>query len=430
MSPSSLNRRDFARLFAFGGSAALFAHPALAELAAAAPPHPWNRRASPLEAADWDAVRAQFLLPRELSVLNAANLCPSPRPVLTSVYDDTEGLDRNPVPSFRDEMHGVKERTRELLAAHLRVSPEEILITRNTSEANNWVSGGLDLGPGDEVLIHSDNHPSNNQAWKAKAERFGYTVREVAQVNPHPGADHYVDAFRRAMTPATRVLAFTHLTSTVGDLLPVAELCALARERGIVTLVDGAQSFGLLDVDLSVLQPDFFTGSAHKWPCGPKETGVLYVNRRVQERFWPSLYSAYAGRTGLSRTHEGMGQRDEPAIRAFGNQIEWLGSIGQAAIEARSRELATVAVEGLSRVDGVQVWTSLDPAHRVAVVSFDPAGLDPAKTIAALEQDGIVAAARGGADRGGIRFSPHFYNSHEDVERGVAAIARYVRTGL
>ena len=431
MSPSSLDRRQFARLFALGGSAALLGHPALQELAGATSDPRFRRATTPSGGAvDWEAVRAEFLLPAELSVLNAANLCPSPRAVLRSVYEDTERLDREPVPSFRSEMHEVKERTRALLAAHLRASPEEILITRNTSEANNWVSGGLDLGPGDEVLIHSDNHPSSNLAWKEKAKRFGYTVTEVPQVNPYPGPEHYLDAFSRAMTPRTRVLAFTHLTSTVGDLLPAAELCAMAAERGIITLVDGAQSFGLLDVDLSVMQPDFFTGSAHKWPCGPRETGVLFVNRRVQDRFWPSLYSAYTGRTPLARTHEGMGQRDEPAIRAFGNQIEWLGSIGQATIEARSRELATALVEELSGVDGVRIWTSADASRRAAVVSLDPAGLEPAKVIAALESDGIVAAARGGSDRPGIRFSPHFYNSHGDVERGVAAIQRYVRSGV
>ena len=157
---------------------------------------------------------------------------------------------------------------------------------------------------------------------------------------------------------------------------------------------------------------------------------MLYVGRDGQDRFWPSLYSAYSGNTGLSRTHEGMGQRDEPAIRAFGLQMTWLGSLGQAAIEARSRELGTAAVEGLARVEGVRMWTSPDPALRAAVVSFDPAGLDPSRVVAALEAEGIVAASRGTGDRGGVRFSPHFYNSHEDVERGVAAIARYVRTGL
>ena len=423
---TSLDRREFARLFALGGSAALLGHPALA----GAQTIPLSAADLGREAPDWARIREQFLMPRELSVLNAANLCPSPRAILDAVYRDTERLNRDPVPSFRSEMHGVKEGTRELLARHLRVKPEEILVTRNTSEANNWVSNGLDLGSGDEVLIFVDNHPSNNRAWKGKAERFGYTVREVEQVNPHPGMEYYVEAFERAITPRTRVIAFTHMTSTVGDLFPARELCRLASELGIISVVDGAQSFGLVDVDLSDIQPDFYSGSAHKWPCGPKETGVLFVNARVQDRFWPSIYSAYSGRVGLSRTHEGMGQRDEPAIQAFGTEMEFLQDIGQAAIEARSHELTDAVIEGLSGIDEVTIWTSPDPALRLAVCSFRPGNLESRKVIAALEADGIVAAGRGDGDRGGIRFSPHFYNTFEDIDRAVASIGRYVRTGL
>ena len=382
------------------------------------------------EAPDWARIREQSLMPRELSVLNAANLWPSPRAVLEAVHRDTERLDRDPVPSYRTEMHGVKEGTRELLARHLRATPEEILVTRNTSEANNWVSNGVDLGAGDEVLIFADNHPSNNRAWKGKAERFGYTVREVDQVNPHPGIEYYVEAFERAITPRTRVIAFTHLTSSVGDLFPARELCRLANERGIISVVDGAQSFGLVDVDLSEMQPDFYSGSAHKWPCGPKETGVLFVNARVQERFWPSMYSAYSGRVGLSRTHEGMGQRDEPAIKAFGSQLKFLQEIGQATIEARSHEFTDALIEGLGGIEGVTIWTSPDPALRLAVCSFRPGNLGSSKVIAALEADGVVAAGRGDGDRGGVRFSPHFYNTFEDIDHAVASIGRYVRTGL
>jgi selenocysteine lyase/cysteine desulfurase len=142
------------------------------------------------------------------------------------------------------------------------------------------------------------------------------------------------------------------------------------------------------------------------------------------------VYSAYTGRTPLASTHEGIGQRDEPAIRAFGRQLEWLSSIGQAAIEARSRELATALFDELVRIDGVRMFTSADPRRRGAVVTFAPAGLAPAKVLAALESEGIVAASRGGSDRAGIRFSPHFYNTPEDVERAAAAIRKYVRTGL
>ena len=426
MSRASVNRREFARLFAVGGSAAMLGHPRFKGFQ----PAPLSTRSLRPGAVDWDAVRSQFLMPPDVTVMNAANLCPAPARVMETVVEYTERLDSRPFPSYRSEIGGGKERTRELLAGFLRVTPEEILITRNTSEANNWVSNGLDLGPGDEVLIFSDNHPSNNQAWKAKGERFGYTVREVEQVTPHPGFEYYLEAFERAITTNTRVMAFMHHSNVAGELFPAKELCALARDRGIISLIDGAQSFGLLDVDLSDIQPDFYSGSAHKWPCGPKETGVLYVNARVQDRFWPSSYSAYSGRSGISRTHEGMGQRDTPALYTFGTQIEFLQSIGQSEIEARSRGLASMLIEGLNRIEGVHMWTPAEPELRGAVVTFRPGELDAGRVLGALEEDGIVAAARGGSSRGGIRFSPHFYNMEVDIERGIDAIGRYIRQGL
>ena len=203
------------------------------------------------------------------------------------------------------------------------MTPEEIIITRNTSEANNIVSSGLDLKAGDEVVIFADNHPSNSAAWTQKAKRFGYTVTTIAQPNPHPGADYYVEAATKALSSRTRVLAFTHQTSTVGDVLPAKELCHVARERGVLTLVDGASAMGFLDVDLGAMQPDFYSGSSHKWPCGPKEVGVLYVNARAHEKIQPSIISAYAGTIGISRRMEAMGQRDEPAIIGFGEAIRF-----------------------------------------------------------------------------------------------------------
>jgi isopenicillin-N epimerase len=426
MSRSSVNRREFARLFAVGGSAALFGHPSFEGFQPAA----LTTHSLRAGAVNWDDVRSQFLMPPDVAVLNAANLCPAPARVLETVVEYTQRLDREPFPSYRTEIDGAKERTRELLAEFLRVTPEEILITRNTSEANNWVSNGLDLGAGDEILIFSENHPSNNQAWKAKAERFGYTVREVEPVSPHPGFEYYIEAFERGINANTRVMTFMHQSNTVGDLFPAKELCALARDRGVISLIDGAQSFGVLDVDLSDIQPDFYSGSAHKWPCGPKEVGVLYVNARVQDRFWPSTYSAYPGQSGISSTHEGMGQRDTPALHAFGTQIEFLQSIGQSEIEARSRALTTQLIEGLSAIEGVHIWTPAAPELRASVVRFWPGELDPRGVLEALEEDGIVAAAGSNPDRGGVRFSPHFYNTEVDIERAIDAIGRYMRQGL
>ena len=172
------------------------------------------------------AVREQFVMPPDLAVMNAANLCPASRPALETLTRETQGVDRDPSPNNRARLYPEKENTRKALAEFLRVTPDEIIITRNTSESNNLVSSGLDLKAGDEVLVHSDNHPSNLTAWREKGKRFGFAVVEVAQKNPHPGMEYYVDAFTRAITPRTKVLCFTHLSSTVGDLVPARNSAA------------------------------------------------------------------------------------------------------------------------------------------------------------------------------------------------------------
>ena len=193
----SVSRRDFARLFAIGGSAALFADPVWAKEHAQAPAF------SPTIAGTgetfWKNVRAQFVMPEDLGVLNAANLCPASRPVLEALKRESDSVDRDPSGQNRARLNGEKENLRKTLAAFLRATPEEIVITRNTSEANNMVSSGLDLKAGDEVIVFHDNHPSNLTAWNEKAKRFGFSVIEIPQVNPHPGMDYYISAYRRSL---------------------------------------------------------------------------------------------------------------------------------------------------------------------------------------------------------------------------------------
>lgn len=426
--PSGIPRRDFTRLFLAGGSAALVGHSAWAQTS---PPPPLPAAGPAAGEAFWQAVRAQFVMPPNLAVMNAANLCPASAPVIAALERETRSIDQDPSPHNRARLPKAREATRRALADFLRVTPEEIVITRNTSESNNLVSNGLDLKSGDEVVIFSDNHPSNNQAWIEKGKRFGYTVHVVEQVNPHPGADYYLDAFTRALAPRTKVLAFTHLTNTVGDLFPARALCAAARERGIITLVDGAQSFGLLDVDLRDIDPDFYSGSAHKWPCGARECGVLFINKRVHDRIWPASYSAYPGAVGVSRGMEAFGQRDEATMIAFAEALAFQERIGRPAIQQRAAALADQLIEGLRKLDGFRIFTSLDPGRRGPVVTFQPGSLNGERLVAALyERDKIGLTAGGGRGRSGVRASPHFYNTVEEIDRLLAALNRYARSGV
>ena len=178
-----MDRREFARLLTLG-AAGLPAFDMIARAHAAGwvPAPPLSTVPAALDERFWESVRAQFVMPPDLVSLNAANLCPAPLPVIEATFESTRSVERDPSPQNRQSTSKGREETRRRIAEYLRATPEEIVITRNTSEANNFVSSGLDLKAGDDVVIFADNHPSNHNAWRQKATRFGYAVRVVDQV--------------------------------------------------------------------------------------------------------------------------------------------------------------------------------------------------------------------------------------------------------
>ena len=314
------------------------------------------------------------------------------------------------------------------------MTPDEIIITRNTSESNNLVSNGLDLKAWRRGHRLSDNHPSNLHGMAAKGESaLASPVVTIEQKNPHPGHDvlrRGVHARDHAAHEGARLHAcLEHRSATC---MPAKRaLPGRARARSAVARRRRAQSFGLLDVNLADMQPDFYSGSAHKWPCGAVRVGVLFVNKTAQARLWPSIYSAYPGAVGFSRTFEGFGQRDEATMIAFRAALAFQETVGRAAIEQRARDLTSQLMAGLSKLPGIKMWTSPAPERRVAIVSFLPGSLDANKLATALyEKDKIAIATRGGQDRAGLRVSPHFYNSPAEVERLLAALTGYLKTGV
>ena len=420
---NGISRRNFVSLLAASGSATLLGQKGLAF----ENPVPLPQTPTIPDEAFWRSVREQFVMPTDVSVINAANLCPSSIPALNAMYENTKDIDGDPSFQNRGKMGQGKVNTRKILADYLHVTPEEIIITRNTSEGNNLVSSGVELSANDEVIIFGDNHPSNNVAWKEKSKRFGFTVTEIEVVRPHPGFDYYLEVVDKAITSRTKLLSFTQQTNTFGDVFPAKELCQLAHSRGVLSLVDGAQSFGVMNVDLSDMQPDFYTGSAHKWPAGPKETGVLYINARAHEQIWPSIYSAGRGDVGISRTFESFGQRDEPAIIGFGEALKFQQKIGMQVIQDRAQELSQSLMEQIQSINGFKLITSRDTTESLSVVVFETGSLDARKLYSALYENERIGVA--GRPKG-LRISPHFYNLHSEIDRTVAALKHYAAVGV
>lgn len=371
----------------------------------------------------WEQIRKKFPFQEDRVPMNAANLCPSPTSVAATVTELTRSIDEDCSFQNRERYAPDRETARTRVADQIGAEADEVALVRNTSEANNIINNGLDLKAGDEVVIWRQNHPTNNVAWKVRAQRRGFSLREV-EVAPNPSdADELIRPFREALTPRTRVLALTHASNVSGVLLPVRELCEFARRSGIYVHVDGAQTWGALELDLHELGCDSFAASAHKWYCGPKEVGLLYVRRERIPEIWPSTVAPGWGEepeTELAgaRKFESMGQRDDAAISAMREAAGLHSSIGTDRVERRVRELSSLLKQSLASI-GATLVTPLDDKLSAGVCIMQVA---PEKRQAVFDamydRFGIA-----GSTSGGFRLCPHVYNTREHIERAARGVA-------
>ncbi len=432
--PSPDRRRFLSQLL--GGAAAVVATPAWLEAGESGVEGKWARgeelgggraiRASGAEDESyWNRVKGQFPLAPGLVLMNAANLCPSPYPVQEAVFDFTRDVDRDASFQNRGKFAALKEEARAALAGYVGASPLEIAITRNTSEGNNSVVNGLDLGPGDEVVLWDQNHPTNNVSWDVRARRWGFEVRRVTTPAEASNPEELLDAFLAALSGKTRVLAFSHVSNVSGVALPAQELCSAARARGILTLVDGAQTFGALKLDLRSMGCDFFTASSHKWFVGPKEAGLMFVREESQGRLWPSDVGVgwEGAEASGAQKFENLGQRDDATVVSMATAAAFHEAIGPEVVETRVRDLASALKEALyDAVPGIRFHTPKGPDMSGGVVVFALPGADhPAVFGRVYETHRLGCAAMGGAFEG-IRLSPHIYNTMAEVDVAVTAL--------
>ena len=370
----------------------------------------------------WDLIRAQFAFDEARVPMNAANLCPSPRSVAERVYQLTYDIDHDCSFQNRGKLTDLLERSRSAVAAALNVSADEVALVRNTSEANNVVNNGLDLGPGDEVVLWDQNHPTNNVAWDVRAARAGFKVRRVSVPVRPVDEGQLIEPFLDALTNSTRVLALTHVSNVSGIRLPIAEIAARARRRGVHVHVDGAQTWGAFDIDLVALGCDTYTASAHKWFMGPKEAGLLYVRSERIDALWPSIVAPGWGEDADSdlvgaRKFESLGQRDDACLAAIADASALHASIGAARVEQRVRELSQRLKSGVADM-GLSLVTPMDPALSGGVCIVEVAADRQSEVWNRLYTEHGIA----GAPTGGLRLCPHVYNTTVHVDRAIAGI--------
>jgi selenocysteine lyase/cysteine desulfurase len=238
----------------------------------------------PLDDSDWRNIRAKFDLRAGWTFLNHGTLGPTPRGVSDVYHSSIDELAHDPASNHRDSITAIRAR----LAGFINADVDEVALTRSTTEGMNILAHGLDWSAGDEVIIGTHEHFAGVQPYQTSRDRAGIRIVEIDVPAPPATVDQIVAAYESAVTPKTRLIVVSHVSYVTGLIAPIRELTDLAHRKGLLISVDGAQSFGVLQLDLHASGVDHYAGSGQKWFLAGTGTGFSYIRRQLHELVWPS----------------------------------------------------------------------------------------------------------------------------------------------
>jgi len=369
-----LDRRHFLSNSVAGLAASLAVPSSLLAQLEKTPPLPDHSLLDSNEEAYWTAMRRQFLIPADEIYLNNGTVGSSPAPVLRAVFDGyntTEKMDQHDPEDYPIWGYGPWNEFRDPLADFIGCKRDELALLRNATEANSYIANGIDMKPGDEVLMTDQEHPGGEHPWNLKAKRYGVVVKRVTLPRPVKDTAQVLNLFNDAITPRTRIIFFSHITTFSGVVLPAKELCALARTKGVLSAVDGAHVAGMMRLNVHDIGCDMYSSSPHKWLFAPKGSGFLYVRDEVIDRLWNTIVTEGWDEPKLrAERFQRIGSSNVPALYGLRAAIKLANDIGIERIERRHRAMADyVLSEMLKR--GAESWTSPDAALRCGIVTVN-----------------------------------------------------------
>ena len=389
---------------------------------------------TPLELADdeayWSEIQRAFDVDRTLINLNNGGCSPAPTHVLEQMIRDLKFSNELPVYNMWAVLEPRIESVRRDLARDFGCDPEEMAITRNASEANEIMIFGLDLKPGDEVVVTNQNYGRMLTSWRQRVRRDGIVLKEISFKVPPPSQEYLVEQFKAALTPRTRVIEVTHITNLTGQIMPVRELVELARPRGIEVFVDGAHAYAHFPFQRDQLDCDFSGTSLHKWLLVPIGAGFLYVRKEKQKRLWP-LMAAPPDMDENIRKYEEIGTHPAANHNAIAVALAFHRAIGADRKVARLRWLRDRWAKRLqAESDRVRILTPLDSPYAGGIGFFTVEGLDMAKLNAWLfEKHRIVNTLITHPEFVGIRITPNVYTTPDEVDLFSEKVLEAIRKG-
>jgi isopenicillin-N epimerase len=378
----------------------------------------------------WFEIQQSFSVTRGIVNLNNGGVSPSPRVVTEALVRYIWQQEDATAYTMWEILEPQSETIRTGLAEAFGCDREEIAITRNTSDSLEAVLFGIDLKRGDEVLTTTQDYPRMLTTLRQRERREGIVLKTFKIPIPPKDPSEITAAFEANITPRTRVILVSHVINITGQIVPVREVCALARRRGIEAVVDGAHSFAHFQFKRDDLGCDYFGTSLHKWLHAPKGTGLLYVRKDKIKNVWP-LFAAERSQDADIRKFEETGTRSAAQRLAIGEALLFHQGVGPARKEARLRYLARYWMNQLKDEPQLRFNTSFDDRQSCAIANVQVEGTDPYAVCAHLmSRYKIYATPIIHEEFKGVRVTPSVYTTLEELDRFCEAMRTVARKGL
>jgi selenocysteine lyase/cysteine desulfurase len=355
--------------------------------------------------------------------LESGYFSPSPESVKNYWVNFVNEINESPSYYMRTRQNEMREKVRKTLADYAGVQTDELILTRNTTESMNIIIQGIKLEKGDEILRTNLEYPNIIQALDMRERRFGTKVR-IVDVPIHPKSQQeIVDMVIGAVNKKTKVILISHMVFLNGQVFPVKEVCAKAREMGLETIVDGAHSFSHVDMDVSEIGCDYYGSSLHKWLGAPLGNGLLYVKKGNSERLWP-LYGDTAYDDDNIMKLEHLGTRPCSDQNGIIPAVDFNLEIGKKEKSERLKFLQMHWASELKDNKNIILNTPLGEGQSYGIANVGVKNLRPSELADKLFDDHNIFTVPIDDERGirGVRVSPNLYSTVEDIDKFIEAM--------
>ncbi len=375
------------------------------------------------------ALKSQFMLDPEITFLNHGSYGACPKPVFKAYQQYQRDLETHPVRFMQEKVYELLERSREALGDYINCHKEDVIFVHNPTHAVAHVIHNLDLQSGDEVLSTNLEYGSCDRMWVYDAEQRGYKYIQAEITLPVVDTDTFCKEFWNHASKNTRYIFISQITSSTGMILPIPEIMAEAKARGIGTIIDGAHVPAHIPLNIRELDPDYYTGALHKWLCCPKGNSFLYVKRKLQDGIqpmvkswgWGEEYDAFKDSTqlpGESRfinVFQWQGTRDMSAFFTVPEAIKFQADYDWDDVRQRSMDTVRSIRDEVTAMTGLPKICPDDWLGQMATILF-PSDNAVAFKETLYHDHGIEMPTMAPDGQSGFRVSINGYNTDADVD--------------